>query len=83
MCMTSDPYAAGYRFARSAFTGGPTRDQKAVRTIYIYISHNFTAFRFGFEMSAYTVLESDGEVEVCVTVDRGDGSEIYSATSPT
>ena len=30
MCMTSDPYAAGYRFARSAFTGGPTRD------IYIY-----------------------------------------------
>ena len=37
MCMTSDPYAAGYTFARSAFTGGPTRDQKAVRTIYIYI----------------------------------------------
>ena len=35
--MTSDPYAAGYTFARSAFTGGPTRDQKAVRTIYIYI----------------------------------------------
>ena len=33
MCMTSDPYAAGYTFARSAFTGwGPTRDQKAVRT---------------------------------------------------
>ena len=22
MCMTSDPYAAGYTFARSAFTGG-------------------------------------------------------------
>ena len=37
MCMISDPYAAGYTFARSAFTGGPTRDQKAVRTIYIYI----------------------------------------------
>ena len=37
MCMTSDPYAAGYTFARSAFTGGPTQDQKAVRTIYIYI----------------------------------------------
>ena len=36
MCMISDPYAAGYTFARSAFTGGPTRDQKAVRTIYIY-----------------------------------------------
>ena len=35
--MISDPYAAGYTFARSAFTGGPTRDQKAVRTIYIYI----------------------------------------------
>ena len=37
MCMISDPYAAGYTFARSAFTGGPTRDQKAVRTIYIDI----------------------------------------------
>ena len=35
--MISDHYAAGYTFARSAFTGGPTRDQKAVRTIYIYI----------------------------------------------
>ena len=35
--MISDPYAAGYTFARSAFTGGPTRDQKAVRTIYIDI----------------------------------------------
>ena len=37
MCMTSDPYAAGYTFARSAFTGGGggTRDPKAVRTIYI------------------------------------------------
>ena len=35
--MTSDPYAAGYRFARSALTGDPTRDQKAVCTIYIYI----------------------------------------------
>ena len=31
-------------------------------------------------MSAYTVAESDGEVEVCVTADRGDGSDIYSAT---
>ena len=37
MYMISDPYAAGYTFARSAFTGGPTRDQKAVRTIYIII----------------------------------------------
>ena len=35
--MTSDPYAAGYTFARSAFTGGPTQDQKAVRMLYIYI----------------------------------------------
>ena len=42
MCMISDPYAAGYTFARSAFTGGPTRDQKAVRTIYIPYSGYFT-----------------------------------------
>ena len=39
--MISDPYAAGYTFARSAFTGGPTRDQKAVRTIYIYRTGRF------------------------------------------
>ena len=38
MCMTSDPYAAGYTFARSAFTGGPHSGPKG-RTydIYIYI----------------------------------------------
>ena len=38
MCMTSDPYAAGYTFARSAFTGGPHPGPKG-RTydIYIYI----------------------------------------------
>ena len=38
------------------------------------------AFRFGLEMSSYSVVESDGVVSVCVTADRGDGSEIYTAT---
>ena len=38
-CVTSDPYAAGPTFARSAFTGEGTRDQKAGRTIYNFIYH--------------------------------------------
>ena len=33
---TSDPYAAGYTFARSAFTGGPHSGPKG-RTYDIYI----------------------------------------------
>ena len=37
-----------------------------------------TAFRFGFEQSSYSVIESDEEVSVCVTGDRGDGSEMYT-----
>ena len=36
------------------------------------------AFRFGFEQSSYSVIESDEEVSVCVTGDRGDGSEMYT-----
>ena len=42
MCMTSDPYAAGYTFARSAFTGGAHSGPKG-RTydIYIYIYINY------------------------------------------
>ena len=36
------------------------------------------AFRFGFEQSSYSVIESDEEVSVCVTADRGDGSEMYT-----
>ena len=36
------------------------------------------AFRFGFEQSSYSVIESDEVVTVCVTADRGDGSEIYA-----
>ena len=36
-----------------------------------------TAFTYGFEKSAYSVLESDGQVHFCVTADRGDGSEVY------
>ena len=39
-----------------------------------------SAFRFGLERSSYSVLESDGVVTVCVTADRGDGSEVYTAT---
>ena len=39
-----------------------------------------SAFRFGLESSSYSVLESDGVVTVCVTADRGDGSEVYTAT---
>ena len=39
-----------------------------------------TAFRFGFERSAYTVLEGDGQVHFCITADRGDGSEVYTVT---
>ena len=35
MCMTSDPYAAGYTFVRSAFTGGPHPGPKG-RTYDIY-----------------------------------------------
>ena len=41
------------------------------------------AFRFGLERSSYSVVESDGVVSVCVTADRGDGSEIYTATLST
>ena len=37
-----------------------------------------SAFRFGLEMSSYSVLESDEVVTVCVTADRGDGSEVYT-----
>ena len=40
----------------------------------------FSAFRFSLERSSYTVVESDGVVTVCVTADRGDGSEVYSAS---
>ena len=40
-------------------------------------------FRFGLERSSYSVVESDGVVSVCVTADRGDGSEIYTATLST
>ena len=36
------------------------------------------AFRFGFEQSSYSVMESDDLVWVCVTADRGDGSEMYT-----
>ena len=35
------------------------------------------AFRIGFERSNYSVLESDELLSVCVTADRGDGSEAY------
>ena len=38
-----------------------------------------SAFRIGLESSSYSVLESDGVVTVCVTADRGDGSEVYTA----
>ena len=36
------------------------------------------AFRFGFEQSSYSVIECDEAVSVCVTGDRGDGSELYT-----
>ena len=39
-----------------------------------------SAFRFGLEGSSYSVLESDGVVTFCVTADRGDDSEVYTAT---
>ena len=39
-----------------------------------------SAFRIGLESSSYSVLESDGVVTICVTADRGDGSEVYTAT---
>ena len=38
----------------------------------------YLAFRFGFEQSSYSVIESDEVVSVCVTADRGDGSEMYT-----
>ena len=31
----------------------------------------------GFEVTTYSVLESDGMVNVCLTVDRGDGTEEF------
>ena len=31
----------------------------------------------GFEDTTYSVLESDGMVNVCLTVDRGDGTEEF------
>ena len=31
----------------------------------------------GFEKTTYSVLESDGMVNVCLTVDRGDGTEEF------
>ena len=39
-----------------------------------------SAFRIGLESSSYSVLESDGVVTICVTADRGDGSEVCTAT---
>ena len=39
-----------------------------------------SAFRIGLESSSYSVLESDGVVTICVTADRGNGSEVYTAT---
>ena len=41
--------------------------------IYIY-----TAAYVGFENTSYSVLESDGMVTVCLTVDRGDGTEEFT-----
>ena len=38
---------------------------------------SYVAFRIGFERSTYTVQESDELLSVCVTADRGDGSETY------
>ena len=38
------------------------------------------AFRFGFESSSYSVIESEGVVNVCLTADRGDGSDVYTVT---
>ena len=46
--------------------------------MYTYMS--VLAFRFGFESSTYSVMESEGVVSVCVTADRGDGSEVYTIT---
>ena len=39
-----------------------------------------TAFRFGFERSAYTILEGDGQMHFCITANHGDGSEVYTVT---
>jgi len=42
----------------------------------------YIAFRLGFEMSTYSVIESDkeGGVVICLSADRGDGSEVYMVT---
>ena len=44
------------------------------------IGNSFSAFWFGLERSSYTVVESDGVVSVCVTADRGDGTEVHSVS---
>ena len=31
-------------------------------------------------MSTYSVMESDEEVIICLSADRGDGSEVYMVT---
>ena len=36
------------------------------------------AVRLSLERSSYSVVESDGVVSVCVTADRGDGSEMFT-----
>ena len=38
----------------------------------------YIAFRFGFEQSSYSVIESDEEVSVCVTGDQIEDSEMYT-----
>ena len=43
----------------------------------IFCKNCVTAAYVGFENTAYSVLESDGVVTVCLTVDRGDGWEQF------
>ena len=43
----------------------------------VHILPCYTAAYVGFEKTSYSVLESDGVVTVCLTVDRGDGTEEF------
>ena len=46
--------------------------------IFCKFLYTFVAFTFGFERSTYFVLESDGQVQFCITAGRGNGSEVYT-----
>lgn len=54
-----------------------------VNFLHSFVADRKAAFRVGFEMSAYAVLEGDREATVCMLADHGSGSEVYTVSIST